>query len=173
MEKNINRRIETYVIGFKDAVRAKVTQLDFEDKPKINELLEFVYDYNRLVLAKEDFAKRKRVKNSIPSTNRCNARRANGEQCTRQRKDGCEFCGTHNKGIPHGFMSENGTEQTAQTTQKLEVFVEEIKGIVFYIDKYNNVYKTEDILAERENPQIIAKCVKNERGYTIPELGLV
>ena len=70
-------------------------------------------------------------------------------------------------------MSEDGKEHSQQSTQKLEVIAEEIKGIVYYIDKYNNVYKTEDILAERENPHLIAKCVKNERGYTIPELGLV
>jgi hypothetical protein len=70
-------------------------------------------------------------------------------------------------------MSEAGAEPVANTTQKLEVIAEEIKGIVYYIDKYNNVYKTEDILAQRENPQIIAKCVKTSRGYTIPYLGLV
>jgi hypothetical protein len=173
MEKNINKRIETYVTGFKDSIRCKITELEFQEKQKINELLEYAYDYNRLVLTKEDFVKRKRVKNAIPLLNRCNARRANGEQCTRQRKEGCEFCGTHNKGVPHGFMSEDGSEPAAQTTQKLEVVAEEIKGIVYYIDKYNNVYKTEDILAERENPQIIAKCVKTDRGYTIPELGLI
>ena len=173
MEKNINKRIETYISGFKDSVRGKITALDFQEKQKINELLEYVYDYNRLVLTKEDFVKRKRVKNTIPVLNRCNARRANGEQCTRQRKESCEFCGTHSKGIPHGLISENGTEQHATNNHKLEVIAEDIKGIVYYIDKYNNVYKTEDILAERENPQIIAKCVKTNNGYSIPELGLV
>ena len=171
MEKTINKRIETYVTGLKDSIRAKITELDFAEKPKINELLEYVYDYNRLVLAKEDFVKRKRVKNAIPILNRCNARRANGEQCTRQRKEGCDFCGTHIKNVPHGFISE--TNPQPENTHKLEVIAEEIKGIVFYIDKYGNVYKTEDILGERENPQIIAKYVKTERGYTIPELGLV
>ena len=121
MEKNNNKRIETYVTGFKDNIRCKITELEFQEKQKINELLEYAYDYNRLVLTKEDFVKRKRVKNAIPTLNRCNARRANGEQCTRQRKEGCEFCGTHNKGVPHGFMSEDGSEQIPQTTQKLEV----------------------------------------------------
>jgi hypothetical protein len=173
MEKNINKRIETYVSGLKNGIRTKITELDLQERQKINELLEYIFDYNRLVLTKEDFVKRKRVKNAIPILNRCNARRANGEQCTRQRKEGCEFCGTHNKGVPHGFMADEGTETVLQTTQKLEVIAEEIKGIVYYIDKFNNVYKTEDILAERENPQIIAKCVKTECGYTIPELGLV
>jgi hypothetical protein len=173
MEKNINKRIEAYVTSFKDSIREKITTLEFNEKSKINELLEYIYDYNRLVLSKEDFIKRKRVKNTIPSTNRCNARRANGEQCTRQRKDGCEYCGTHSKGAPHGFMNETYSTDNANFTHKLEVIAEEIKGIVYYIDKFDNVYKTEDILAERDNPKIIAKAVKTQKGFTIPELGLV
>ena len=59
-----------------------------------------------------------------------------------------------------------------ENNEKIEVFVEEIRGIVYYIDKYNNVYKTEDILEGVENPKIIAKCVKDNGVCTIPELGL-
>jgi hypothetical protein len=170
MEKRINKRSETYVSTFKDNIRNKILEINFEEKTKINELMEYIYDYERLVFVKEDFIKRKRVKNSIPSTNRCNARRANGEQCTRRRKDDCEFCGTHSKGVPHGFMEEDNNNQS---TQKLEVIAEDIQGIVYYIDKYNNVYKTEDIISGKENPTIIAKCIKNTNGYTIPSLGLL
>jgi hypothetical protein len=169
MEKRINRRSENYVSTFKNSIRDKIIEIDFEEKTKINELMEYIYDYERLVFVKEDFVKRKRVKNSIPSTNRCNARRANGEQCTRRRKDNCEFCGTHSKGVPHGFMEE---EDATRSTQKLEVFAEDIQGIVYYIDKYNNVYKTEDIILGKENPAIIAKCIKTTNGYSIPSLGL-
>jgi hypothetical protein len=169
MEKRLNKLSENYISNFKNNIRDKILEIDFEEKIKINELMEFIYDYERLVFVKEDFIKRKRVKNSIPSTNRCNARRANGEQCTRRRKDNCEFCGTHSKGVPHGFMEE---DDTTQTTQKIEVFAEDIQGIVYYIDKFNNVYKTEDIISGKENPDIIAKCIKNSNGYSIPSLGL-
>ena len=169
MEKRLNKSLETYISTLKNSLRDKVIALDFENKTKTNELIEFIYEYERLVFSKEDFIKRKRVKNSIPSTNRCNARRANGEQCTRRRKDDCEFCGTHSKGVPHGFMEE---ENATISTQKLEVLSEEIQGIVYYIDKFNNVYKTEDIISGKDNPQIIAKCVKTNNGYSIPELGL-
>jgi hypothetical protein len=55
----------------------------------------------------------------------------------------------------------------------MEVFAEEIKGIVYYIDHFNNVYKTEDIMEAKENPKIVAKYVKTETGYSIPEFGLV
>uniref|UniRef100_A0A6C0JKX5 Uncharacterized protein n=1 Tax=viral metagenome TaxID=1070528 RepID=A0A6C0JKX5_9ZZZZ len=171
MEKRINKKIESYVTLFKDDVRKKITELEFDEKPKINELLEFVYDYERLSLIKDDLIKRKRIKNSIPNLNRCSAKRASGEQCTRRRKEGCEFCGTHAKGTPHGLMQSNAS--TDEVSHKLEVVAEEIFGIIYYIDKYNNVYKTEDIMEGKSNPQIIAKCLRQCGMLTIPELGLV
>jgi hypothetical protein len=172
MEKRLNVKIETYIREFKDGIRNKITELDIQlEKSKVNELLEFVYDYERLSLTKEDLVKRTRVKNSIPSTNRCIAKRSNGEQCTRRKKEGCEYCGTHVKGIPHGSVELNATSH--ETNQKVEVFVKDFKGIVYYIDKNENVYKTEDILEGKTNPQIIAKYVVNNDNYTIPSLGLV
>ena len=174
MEKRINTRIQQYISKFKDDVRNKIVELQLGNTESINELLEHIYEYDRLVLEKDDFVKRKRVQNAIPSSNRCNAKRANGVQCTRRRKQDCEFCGTHFKGTPHGLVCE-GVVDTNSTnhTQKIEVVAKEIKGIVYYVDKYNNVYKTEDILQGINNPSIIAKCVVSGNQYTIPEFGLV
>jgi len=171
MEKRLNKKIETYITTFKDSVRNKVNELSFEQKPLVNELLEFIYDYERLSLIKDDLIKRKRIKNSIPVNNRCNAKRANGEQCTRRRKNKCEYCGTHMKGTPHGFFQTD--ENNDNSIQKMEVIAEDVCGIIYYIDKFNNVYKTEDILEGIQNPRVIAKCIKNNGTTTIPELGLV
>lgn len=170
MEKRLNTKIEEYIKIFKDEIRNKIVELNFTDKEKTADLVGFVYDYTRLTFQKDDLSKRKRVKNCIPNSNRCNAKRANGEQCTRRRKEDCEFCGTHSKGTPHGIIASN-SEQI--NLHKHEVFAEEIKGIVYYIDHFQNVYKTEDIMEGKENPKIVAKCVKSESGYTIPEFGLV
>ena len=170
MEKKINRKIETYIAAFKNDVRKQLLDAGFENKDKLNELLEFVNEYDRLVMQKEDFIKRKRVKNAIPQLNRCNAKRANGEQCTRRRRDDCEFCGTHYKGTPHGMINANEPAADDAARQNLEVVAEDIFGIVYYIDKYNNVYKTEDILKGIENPQVIAKCKRLPAGgFSIPE----
>jgi hypothetical protein len=170
MEKRLNQKISTYISQFKDNLSNKIKSLNIDDKSKTNELLEFVYDYERLSLVKDDLIKRKRVKNSIPVMNRCIAKRASSEQCTRRRKEGCEYCGTHVKGTPHGLI--NASECSETVSQKVEVFAEEIFGIVYYIDKFDNVYKTEDIVEGKQNPQIIAKYVKNNNRYTIPSLGL-
>jgi hypothetical protein len=171
MEKRINDKSKSYVSGFKDAIRSKAIELGFQDEShKINELLEYVNEYERLAFEKDDFVKRKRVKNAIPQMNRCNAKRANGEQCTRKRRDDCEFCGTHYKGTPHGVA--HGEDDTAPQSQKIEVYVEEIGGIVYYVDNFNNVYRTEDILQGKDDPQIIAKYEKVGKHYTIPEFGI-
>lgn len=155
MDKRLNKRIETYVVKFKDDIRDKINGLEFVDKEKLSELIAFVYDYERLTLSKEDFSKRKRVKNSIPGTNRCSAKRASGEQCTRRRKTDCEFCGTHFKGAPHGLMCTE--EHSVQTTkQNVDINAEDVNGIIHHIDNFNNVYNTEDILKGVENPRIVA-----------------
>ena len=172
MERRINKKLELYITSFKDSLRNKISELELNDKTKVNDLLEHIYDYQRLTLSKDDLIKRKRIKNSIPINNRCNAKRANGEQCTRRRKEDCEFCGTHVKGTPHGFIQLN-SEGEELTEKKVEVIAEEIFGIVYYIDNLNNVYKTEDILEGKVNPSVIAKCVRNNGSVTIPELGLV
>jgi hypothetical protein len=48
------------------------------------------------------------------------------------------------------------------------VWVQNIKGIEYFIDAKNNVYKHEDVIENSANPQIIAKCSKNDSGmYSI------
>jgi hypothetical protein len=173
MDKRVNKLITGYVTNFKDGIRSKINELAFEEKSKINDLLEYVYDYERLVVQKDDMNKRKRIKNAIPELNRCNAKRCNGEQCTRRRKEGSEFCGTHAKGTPHGLIHEATDDSPETASYQVEVFAEEIFGIVYYIDTMGNVYKTEDIMSGKQNAAIIAKYVKSADGtYSIPQFGL-
>jgi hypothetical protein len=171
MEQRINQKIKTYITEFKDKICGKISESTAADPNQKRELLEFIYEYPRLQLDANDFVKRRRIKNTIPITNRCNAKRSNGEQCTRRRKENCEFCGTHSKSTPYGLINSNSINEVVY--HKHDVFAEEIKGIVYYIDHNNNVYKTEDILQECENPQIIAKYVRIGNTYTIPQFGLV
>lgn len=171
MEKKLNNKIERFITKYKDDLKNKIVSLKFENNSVVNELIQYVYDYDRLVLTKEDFVKRKRVKNEVPSHNRCSAKRANGEQCTRRRKKECEFCGTHSKGTPHGLV-QSDLNNNNNSKIKIDIFVQDIKGIIYYIDKFNNVYNTEDILEGIENPRIISKWEIINGVYTIPEFGL-
>jgi len=153
MEKHINGISEKYTTTFKDVLKKKIIELGIQHTPA-NELIEFIYEYPRLIFEKNDLTKRKRVKNAIPELNRCNALRASGEQCTRRRKDGHEYCGTHTKGIPNGSKSTDTNH--VEMNKKMEVFAQDMNGIIYYIDAYNNVYKTEDILSGKVDPRIIA-----------------
>jgi len=170
MEKRLNKKTEQYITNFKDNIRDKVQQMGFSKDDKMNQLLQYVYDYQRLSFEKEDFQKRKRVKNFVPVFDRCCAKRATNEQCTRRKKEGIEYCGTHMKGTPHGII--DNQEDAKVTTQKVEVWAQDIQGIIYYIDKNNNVYKAEDIIANKINPKIIAKYIKNGDLYSIPEFNI-
>lgn len=168
MEKRLNKKIETYITSFKDGILNKATNLGLNNDTKGTQLLQYICDYDRLSFNKEDFQKRRRVKNFVPIYDRCCAKRANDEQCTRRRKEGSEYCGTHIKGTPHGIIVENLNEPKINT-HKVEVWAQDIQGIIYYIDKFNNVYDTPDIIKNQVNPKIIAKYVKNGESYTIPE----
>jgi hypothetical protein len=168
MEKRINKKIETYTTAFKEKILERSSQLGIKDE-QLNSLMQYIYDYERLSLNKDDFLKRKRVKNVVPYFDRCCAKRASSEQCTRRKKEGCEYCGTHMKGTPHGLVE---NEENKQTTQKIEVWAQEILGIVYYIDKFGNVYQAEDVVNNKTNPKVIAKYVKNGDVFSIPEFGI-
>jgi len=171
MERRLNTKLEHYLKSFKDGIRDKIITLNMAQNEDMNKLIEYIYDYNRITVDKEDFIKRKRVKNSIPENNRCMAKRANGEQCTRRRKTECDFCGTHSKGIPHGLITNQ--PDAKDQNQTIDVFAKEIRGIVYYIDNFKNVYNTEDVLMNKINPAIVAQYIITDRDtVTIPSLGL-
>lgn len=169
MERRINKRIDTYLTTFKDDIRDKASTLDIPNEA-MQALLQFIYDYDKFATTKDDFLKRKRVKNVVPFCDRCSAKRANGEQCTRRKKEEDPYCGTHMKGTPHGMVDTQ--EENKPTVQKIEVWAQDIQGIIYYIDKMMNVYQAEDIVSNKSNPKIIAKYVKQGEVYTIPEFGI-
>lgn len=170
MERRLNKKLESYITAFKDSIREKVTNMGMNKNEQTNQLLQYIYDYDRLAFTKEDFQKRKRVKNFVPIFDRCCAKRASNEQCTRRKKDDSEYCGTHMKGTPHGVMDMGDEVKT--TAQKVEVWAQDIKGIIYYIDKNNNVYQAEDVMINKVNPKIIAKYIKNDDEYSIPEFNI-
>lgn len=166
MERRLNKKINDYVHNFKTELveKIKTTQTTSSE---MMELINYVYQFDNLEINKDDLMKRKRVKSTVPVYDRCCAKRANGEQCTRRKKEDCQYCGTHTKGTPHGILNDS---ESAPTTKKVDVQAIDIKGIIYYLDNNNNVYDTEDIVSNKKNPRVIAKYVKNGNEYSIPEL---
>ena len=168
MEKHLNKQIENYIVQFKNDIRKKINDLDFkEEKDKINEFIGYIYDYARLQLEKEDITKRKRVKNFIPNANRCIGKLANNERCTRRKKKDSDFCGTHVKGIPNGYIQIDSCGEC--NMKSIEVVAKEYSGIVHYVDQENNIYKTEDVLSEKKDPSIIGRIIQRN-GTEIVEI---
>ena len=65
METRINNKFDSYIQAFKGSVIDLVKQQDLEQN-KLENIMQLVYDYEKFKLTKEDFTKRKRVKNTIP-----------------------------------------------------------------------------------------------------------
>jgi len=176
MENKINTKLDKYQLNFKDAIKEWIqknnTKVICNGADNTSEFLQFVYDYSKMSINKEDLQKRTRVKNVVPQCDLCTAKIANGEQCTRRKQDAeSSFCGTHIKGQPYGI--ETKIDTTKQQTKKVEIWVQEIKGINYYIDSSNNVYKPEDIISNISNPAVIAKWALNEEHkYIIPAFGI-
>lgn len=170
MEKVVNKSIDEYLTKFKSDVANKISELKFNNDGKTNKLLEFVSNYNNLILKKDDLKKTSRIKTVIPPCSRCSAKRVNGEQCTRRKNKESEYCGTHSKVLPYGVFE---VKTDGDSKRSMNVIAENIQGIMYYIDSFLNVYNTEDILEGKEDPRIVAKAVKINSVYTIPEFGLI
>jgi hypothetical protein len=130
----------------------------------VDEVIQWVQTNKPVDLTKSDFIKRKRSKNCIPFESRCEARCAKGsghegEQCTRRKKSGCMFCGTHTKGVPQNM------EQKSDFKKKT-IWTEEYRGIIYFIDD-EHVYNPEDIKKNKINPEIIGSCKKVNNSYVI------
>lgn len=161
MEKRVIQKANENMTDFKQYVLEQLKQ----DRP-IEDIAQQLEAYEPTLLNRADFTKRNRLKNSIPIEERCIAKSAKNDQCTRRRKEGHTCCGTHSKGVPHGLMS---TEEV-KTSQK-EIWVEEIHGILYYLDQDKNVYKTEDVEKKMVNPSIIATWTKVGGEYTLHWVG--
>ena len=151
MENKINKKIAAYIGEFKR---------ELDNRYQDSDLKEFVQKYPVLILEKEDFIKRKRQKTTIPLFNRCIAKRINGEQCTRRKKDTADFCGTHLKGAPNGTI--NATQM--HNYKNLEVFTEEICGIIYYLDDNGNIYHSKDVMENKCDPRVVANYTKAADG---------
>lgn len=159
MERNIKQKVNEYIDEFRVNLEKWLRENDVNiivgGEDKMNHLIQYMNDFPYLEFQKEDFQKRKRVKNSVPDYNRCIALKCNGERCSRKQKNGStDFCGTHMKGAPHGTIEQ---QHTAPKQRKVQLWMEDINGISRYIDKENNIYSSIDIVNSSENPKIIGK----------------
>lgn len=159
-ENKLNASTKHHFDNFKNILLEQI-----EKQTPYSAIMEFVKSYEFPVLVEEDYSKKRRVKNPIPFHEKCTAKAANGDQCSRRKKKGHEFCGTHNKARPHGIITppqgdeENEGENVVK--KEIEVWLEDINGIMYWINDVGTVYHPDDIRTNIENPRIIAHYEKN------------
>ena len=179
MTTQINKRVEEYLVGFKNDLRDKITGLnvlktagkaggDEDPHEHVRELLEYVFEYPKLVFNPEEITKKK----PTVAAAQCAANRSDGSQCTRRSKKGSDCCGTHCKPADIQTTPPVLSLSEKPMTYKLEVSAYDIHGIIFYIDQHANVYCTEDILQGKDDPRIVARAERVGDIYTIPSLGV-
>lgn len=164
MDRKLNTKTTAYLSRFKKEIVAKIIEAQGEDDTP-PELLQFIYNYDNLVFTKQDLQKRTRVKNTVPYHDRCRALRANCEQCTRRKRTGEKFCGTHIKGTPHGEITDKPNAE--ENFKKVQVWAQDISGIIRHLDGDGNVYDPQDIYQGITNPKIIAKYTHEDGVYEI------
>lgn len=164
VEGKINKKLNENVSRMKEYL--KNVAYTFENINDRNSMINAIDNIKMSNITSDDLKKRKRVKNVVPYFDRCLGKKSNGEQCTRRKKDGSDLCGTHIKGTPHGKINDN-----SEKVKKVTVYAKEIKGIVYYIDTDGNVYNTEDVYENKQNPRIIAKYkIEDDEKYSILKL---
>ena len=158
MLTNINSKITNNINDYKEFINNIIsTNVD-------NKIL-LINEYEFPLLKMEDMNKKKRMKNNIPICERCEAKRASGERCSRRNKGASIYCGTHSKGTPHGKINDKQT-----SLKKVEIMNKDINGILYFIDNIGNVYNHEDIQHNKPNPRVLTQYTRNVNGDIVINL---
>ena len=129
-----------------------------------NELIE---KYSPKLQAIQEQTKVKRKRKSIPKEQCCLGRKQFGEQCTRRKKNGSDFCGSHMKSLPYGRIDDQKEHlckvkgkrgrkkkkvSIEENEEYIQTWIDKDLGDKYLIDKYNTVYTNNP-----ESPKIIGK----------------
>jgi hypothetical protein len=150
--------IDTFVDNFKKEVKKS-----FIDSNE-NEFNSFIDNYdsfkNHSILNVKP-----KMNHSIPSNQRCIARKSINDQCTRRKNKISCFCGTHSKIQPFGFCKDSLDNDCVMRI--IVLYTQDINGIIYHLDEYFNIYNTEDVINDKQNPTIIGRVSKVNDTYTL------
>ena len=149
---NISQNLETEckkiikkICHIKHLDENQILEVILPDKLYFNELA------NNLVSKK----KKKTNRRILPKNERCLGRKNDLTQCTRKRKDGHEFCGSHIKNLPNGKVGDDGAcfnKKKGKRGRKRKNLMDNqndngilttkkyINGSVYLVDSRNIVY---------------------------------
>ncbi len=153
--KDISEVIKNQVIKTMDQIIIQHNLTIFKDMIMLKIL--DCFDANNLKI--------KRRKNSIPEIERCKGRKMDGCQCSRRCKINSNYCGSHQKNLPYGYINDGTVMQIKEKGKRgrkkkgdidiksnnfIETWVDFQLGNKYLIDKHNLVYKN-----DLEYPELI------------------
>ena len=115
LQKEIHTQIQTSVVNLLEEILQKIAKdknLDY-NALKTEYLLplnDIVYTNKEIDTPTQQEQSKKTEKKIVPATSRCMARTGNKTQCTRNRGDNSDYCGSHTPAQPYGRIDENITE---------------------------------------------------------------
>ena len=148
------RKMVNKICHLKHLDEKQILELILPNKLYFNELA------NNLVSKK----KKKTNRRILPKHERCLGRKNDLTQCTRKRKDGHEFCGSHIKNLPNGKVGDNGDcfkiIKAKRGRKPKNVYNSENKSGILGTKKYihENLYLVDSknvVYAYRENLPVI------------------
>lgn len=92
---------------------------------------------------KKQLPKKKRAKLPVDPSTICMARKQDGNQCTRRKKEGQEYCGKHIKNRKYGRIDEPSPhfdKKLSKNSNYLATKIEKINGVEYLVDDNNVVY---------------------------------
>lgn len=118
---------------------------NYINSQKKNLLLTIINDYNlpkMEVLNKYLYNNINNYSYKSKKYNRCMARKQDGDQCTRKRKNNLEYCGKHLKNRKYGRIDDISqiTDTLINNDNIIITWVEEFNGKKYLIDDNNIVY---------------------------------
>ena len=142
--------------------KLKEILLNISQKYSIDEgqLLDSYLDNNINTNETSSVASKKKKIKKTNTIDLCVARKADGRQCSRKKKNTNEYCGKHSSNLKYGRMDDtedsNGVKY-AENDKYIMTWHENIDGVDYLVDSNNIVYSY-----HMENPVILGK--KNTKG---------
>ena len=113
---------------------------------------------NNDILKTTHSIKKKKKKSSNEPCNLCMARKQDGNQCTRRKKDSYDYCGKHINNRKYGRIDDhsNIVDKLAEDDNYIMTWIEEFDGKEYLVDS-NNVIYTKDVAS----PLIVGKKISD------------
>ena len=110
--------------------------------------------------------RKKRKKNKIlESTELCMAQKADGLQCTRRRKDNCEYCGKHVNNLKFGRIDDE--LKYNDKSKYIKTNHERINGTDYLVDENSIVYSF-----DKDNPKALGTKIDGQLVYADQALSM-